>query len=63
MIGSKEWEGGGECLKCRRHGYCKKQCKANKKLVNDHLMKAFRRQLEEKMAQAKEEQKEQEETT
>jgi len=51
MIGNDEWKGGGDCLQCRRHGYCKKQCKANKRRVNEHLMRAFRQKLAEKMAE------------
>ncbi len=27
-----QWKGGGDCNKCRRLGYCKKQCRANRLL-------------------------------
>ena len=33
--GPEQWKHGGDCLRCRRLGYCKKKCKANR------LLKSF----------------------
>jgi len=30
---SEQWKTNGQCLECRRHGYCKKQCKKNKDVM------------------------------
>lgn len=30
--GVEQWKGGGDCNKCRRVKYCKKQCRANRYL-------------------------------
>lgn len=30
--GVEQWKGGGDCNKCRRAKYCKKQCRANRYL-------------------------------
>ncbi len=30
---TEQWKTDGECLKCRRHGYCKKQCKKNREVM------------------------------
>ena len=42
---SEQWKTDGKCLECRRHGYCKKQCKKNK----DVMYAEMRRILMEKM--------------
>ena len=30
---TEQWKTDGECLKCRRHGYCKKQCRKNEQAM------------------------------
>ena len=39
---TKQWETDGECLKCRRHGYCKKQCKKNKAAMYAELLRIMK---------------------
>ena len=44
---TEQWKENGECLKCRRHGYCKKQCKKNKELMYAEIRRIFNDKLKE----------------
>lgn len=37
-----QWKSGGDCNKCRRQPYCKKQCRMNRKLVESMITQAIR---------------------
>lgn len=34
---TEQWKTDGECLKCRRHGWCQKQCKKNREAMYAEL--------------------------
>ena len=33
-MSNEQWKSGGDCSKCRRKKYCKKECSEHKRLVN-----------------------------
>lgn len=53
---TEQWKTDGECLKCRRHGYCKRQCAKNRELMYAEMRKilANRMAAQSKEAQANE---------
>ncbi len=42
---TQQWKTDGECLKCRRHGYCKKQCKKNERLMYAAIMNQLKARM------------------
>ena len=42
---TEQWKTDGECLKCRRHGYCKKQCKKNREVMYAEIQKILKNRL------------------
>lgn len=48
---SEQWKTDGKCLECRRHGYCKKQCKKNKEVMYAEIQRIIRQKMAEKMSQ------------
>lgn len=45
---TEQWKTDGECLKCRRHGYCKKQCKKNEEAMYAELRRIVYKKMQEK---------------
>lgn len=41
MTNNERWSSDGDCGKCRRANYCKKDCSARKKHKNAIIQKAF----------------------
>jgi len=52
MENNEQWrEGaGGKCEICRRHGYCKKQCSENRKMVRRVLLQGLMDGLKQRKA-------------
>ena len=48
---SDQWKDIGNCKLCRRNGYCRKQCTANKRLCAELIRKLrYQKQLAREMA-------------
>lgn len=45
---TEQWINGGDCGKCRRANYCRKDCTARKKHKNDIVRQAYMDVMEEK---------------
>lgn len=45
---SEQWKSDGKCLECRRHGYCKTQCGANKKAIRRFILESLKAKMKEK---------------
>lgn len=50
MNENEQWKdgAGGKCELCRRHGYCKKQCKENRRMVYRLMMDGIKKGLAER---------------
>lgn len=42
---TEQWKENGECLKCRRHGYCKKQCTKNRGAMYAEMRRIIRERV------------------
>ena len=48
-----QWKLEGDCLKCRRHDYCKKPCHACKKSVHKMIAESMASAIDEKLGKDK----------
>lgn len=47
MSEAEQWKQGGDCVKCRRHPYCKKVCTERKRYFSAKLKEMLRERMKE----------------